>query len=371
MAGRAGALLLFLLALPLGAQEVATPELRGVVRGGASAPIPGAMVVLHRVDAVEAGEIDSLRAGPLGDFRFSLPTVPDPGGRGEVYFASVRHQGVLYFGPAIAAAVDLDSLYTIQVHDTVVAPPGGSGLAPTVRYLLAEEVEGGWQVTDLFQITVRGDRTWVAADSGLTWRYPLPPGHRDLQVGGGDIPPATTRVQDGMLEVTAPLPPGPRQLVVRYTLDSLTVDIPVPGGVEEMDFLVRDPAPSLEVRGLVPAESVELEPGVRYRRFAGAGVPDTVIQVRTLPPEFQFPTRWLAVALGLLLAGVGVYAVQRGAPAREPSSTGEAPAPPTREELVQQVAELDLTLAETSPGPERSRLQAQRERLVAELRRRS
>jgi hypothetical protein len=354
----------------LSAQEVARPQLVGTVTRGASEPVPGLTVVLHRVDAVEAGEIDSVRASPEGIFRFELPTVPDPGGRGEVYFASARHQGVLYFGLPITAAIQLDSMYSIQVYDTAVAPPRGAPILPSVRYILAEPVGEAWQLTDLIQLNVQGERTWVAADSGVTWSYPLPPGLREIQVGGGDVPEVSTALRDGSLEITAPLPPGFRQVVIRYLLDSLTVEIPVPGGVEEMDFLVRDPAPPVEVRGLIPAESVEVEPGVRYRRFAGVAVPDTVLQVRELPPEFQVPTRWLAVLLALLLAGVGLYAVRRPHGGMEAATESAPDRELSREELVREVAELDVALEEVGDGPEGRRLRARREGLVAQLRRR-
>ncbi|HSG49897.1 MAG TPA: hypothetical protein VLA43_18885 [Longimicrobiales bacterium] len=368
-----GALLLLAAPQAGASQEPAAPELRGTVTVGSDRPVPSAMVTLHRVDAVDAGEIDSIAAGVDGTFRFDLPTVPDPGGRGEVYFASVRHQGVLYFGPPVTAAVELDSVYRIQVYDTAVAPMGGAPLTPSVRYILVEEGQDGWQVTDLFQLVVEGDRTLVAADSGITWRYPLPPSHRDLQVGGGDVPPATTRVEEGYLLVSAPLPPGPRQLVVRYTVDSLTVDIPLPGGVAEMDLLVREPAPPVQVQGLVPAESVEMEPGVRYRRFSGVGVPSTTLRMIQEEAPFVFPVRWLAVVLGLVLAGVGVYVVRRapgGAPPAGPAP-GRAPERgPTREELVREVAGLDDALEVTPEGPARERMLHRRRVLVAALRQR-
>ena len=58
------------------------------------------VVVLHHVSDGEQGEVDSVRVGEEGSFSFTLPRAPDPG-RSDIYFASVRHDGVLYFGPAI------------------------------------------------------------------------------------------------------------------------------------------------------------------------------------------------------------------------------------------------------------------------------
>lgn len=366
---------------PLQAQEPAAPELQGVVVRGDSGPLPGAMVVLHRVDMVEAGEIDSLRAGPDGRFRFHLPTVPDPGGRGEVYFASVSHHGILYFGMPLTTGMELDSLYRIQVFDTTTAPPEGAPIPVAVRYLLVEEAEAGWEVTDLLELEVEGNRTWVAPEGGVTWRYPLPGGIRDLRIGGGDVAPAATTVEDGILTIAGPLSPGPRQVVLRYTLDSLSMTVPLPGGVEEMDLLIREPAPPVRVLGLTPTEAVEMEPGVSYRRYAGVALGESAIRVEAGEEGFTLPTAWLAVLLGLVLAGVGVYAVRRGggeagAPApgdgRGPGSgPGPGPGAPAdrekRARLILEVARLDQAL-ETAEGGERDRLAARRAELLAALR---
>jgi hypothetical protein len=177
--------------------------------------------------------------------------------------------------------------------------------------------------------------------------------------------------------VTAPLVPGPRQIVVRYVLDSLTVDIPLPGGVGEMDLLVREPAPPVEVQGLAPSESVELEAGERYRRFTGVAVEAQVIRLAQGDAPWRLSARWMAVLLGLLLTVAGIYAVlhspgagtRRGAPPAGPGGAEEAPGL-SREALILQVAELDETLDELTDGPARERLLHRRGTLLAELRRR-
>ena len=95
-------------AAPLGAhaQVEARAVLAGQVLLGDSAMRAG-MVVLHRVSDMQQGEIDSTRVAN-GAFSFTLPGVPNPA-LGDIYFASVHHQGVMYFGPAITQAIDLDS----------------------------------------------------------------------------------------------------------------------------------------------------------------------------------------------------------------------------------------------------------------------
>lgn len=363
------------------AQEAAQPLLQGVVEQGDGAPLPDAPVVLHRVDPLDAGEIDSIRSDPFGRFTFALPTVPDPGGRGEVYFASVRHDGVVYFGPPVARAVELDSIYRIQVYDTVTAPPSGAPIPLGVRYILAEAVEEGWQITDLLQLDAIGERTWVPGAEGVTWRYPMPPGIGEVEVGGGDLPGELTRFPEGSVEFTGPLSPGPRQLVVRYLLDSLALTVPLPGGVREMEFLVQEPAPPVRVSGLAASESVEMEPGVRYRRYVGIDLNSGVVQVLEGEEPASLPLEWLAVILGLGLTVVGLVAVRRGVVpgTRSGGAVATGDPPPTaqpgptvltardrRRRLVLEVARLDEAL-ESAEGPERDRLLGRREELVALL----
>ena len=114
-------------------------------------------VVLHRVSDIEQGEIDSTRVSN-GLFSFTLPGIPNPA-LGDIYFASVRHQGVMYFGPPITQAIDLDSAYVIQVWDTILAPAEGLDVALQSRVLFFDPQGSSWTVTDLFELRNDLDRT--------------------------------------------------------------------------------------------------------------------------------------------------------------------------------------------------------------------
>jgi hypothetical protein len=366
------------------AQEEARPTLSGqVLVGDDQRPVPGVTVVLHKVDATAAGEVDSVRTGADGDFRFDLPTVPDPANRGDVYFASTTWDGVFYFGPPLTNAVQLDSAYAIQVYDTAVVAMGETGAQMAVRYLLAEEDEAGWLVTDLMELVIPGDRTFVSLDSSAVWVYPLPEEARAVEVGGGDAEGTTAALVDGTLQLGGPMAPGPRQVLVRYRLDSLALTVPVPGGAAEMEFLVREPAPELVVEGLVATGVMEGEPGVDYRRFAARDVPSTVVRIAPGDAPFVFSQRWVAVLLGLIFAAAGVWAMRRGsgAPAAAGAAGGVAPggvpvgdragtgrSTPSRDELVREVAALDLQLADTQDPGEREELQRVREGLLRRIR---
>ncbi len=377
-----------LIAVAGGAQVEVQAELEGRVLRG-DGPLAGAQVVLHRVSADSAGELDSIATGPDGRFRFRLPALPDEGEAGRVYFASVRHQGILYFGPALSRPVQLDSVYTIQAWDTLTAPAAGADVPVGVRYLILESVPEGWLVTDLYELEVEPGRTLVASDEGATWRHPLPTGARAAEgpdgaggFGGLDAAPggedAGPRVEDGHVVVRAPLSPGPRQFVIRYVVPELDgLAIPFAQAVGTVEMLVQEPVPDLEVTGLDAVESVEMEPGVRYRHYTGSFPGSTVVTLRVAEAPFRLPLEWTAVVLGLLLAAAGVAAVRRGG--RRPGAPGVpyAPAadaaselsPDERRRLLVEVAQLDEQLEAVEPGSDdEARLREARAERTARLR---
>jgi hypothetical protein len=357
----------FLLVLgpqPARAQILADPVLSGRVLLGDSALTSGT-VVLHRVATESQGEVDSMRVGRDGGFSFRLPSVPDPG-RSELYFASVRHAGILYFGSAVTLPVQLDSLYEIRTYDTLMAPEPGIALPVQARNLFLEEEDGFWQVTDLLQVRYEGDRTVVAREGGAVWRYPLPPGAMDPSVVEGDFGVEALDFQEGDVVVRSALPPGERLFVVRYTLPDPFLSIPLPGETETLEVLVREPAPPLEVPLLVMTDRVELEAGTTYRRFSGTGLSDQVVRfvqgTTTSPP----PVRWLTVILALLMTGAGLWAVQRGSDGPATASAGDVT---SRQALLVRIARLDEDFeshGSTSPE-ERGAYDARRLELLRRL----
>jgi hypothetical protein len=338
--------------------------------GRDSVAIPGASVVLHLVTADTAGEIDSTRTSERGAFAFRLPTVPDPLGRGEVYFASVTHQGILYFGQAISQASQLDSTYLIQVHDTTVAPAQGFALPLRIRYLMLEPSADAWVVTDGFQVENPGQTTLVAGDGGVVWSYPLPPGATDLEIGGGDaVSPDAVQLIDGVLRISAPVQPGIRQFMVRYRLDEPRLDVPMPGTVDQVELLVREPAPPLTVVGLMAAEPVEIDPGSTYRRYGAVNIENGSVRVLPGTDSRPLPLEWVAVALGVVLVTASLYLMRQ--PGRGPASGVQSPIPSVelRERLLLEVAGLDDRLDQGAAGRERAGIVRRRRELVELIRR--
>jgi hypothetical protein len=351
----------------LHAQVPAEPVLQGRVLLGDSVLRAGT-VVLHRVSESAQGEVDSARVAADGSFALRLPAVPDPA-RSDVYFASVRHAGILYFGKALTLAVQLDSLYEIQAWDTVMAPEGGADLAVAGRSIFLEEADDGrWQVTDLFEIVNDRAGTVVAREGSPVWSHPLPEGIRDAEVSQSDLVAGGAEVRDGTLVVTAPIPPGERLLVVRYTADDPFLAIPLPRRTDALEVLIREPAPPVGSPALRPGEPAELQPGTTFRRLTGAGLEGTVVRLTEGRSPGLPPVRWLAVGLALLLTGVGLWAAR---PGWSPSAPGaRRPTEPDRRALVLEVARLDEDFASrkaTATPEERGAYEARRRELLRRL----
>ncbi len=369
--------------------------LEGVLLRGEE-PMPGGLVVLHRVGAVDAGPVDSVRTGADGRFSLTLPRLPDPE-TGEIYFASNRHQGLLYFGAAITGAPSLDSTYTIQAFDTLRAPAAGAPLEVEVRYLLVEASERGWGITDLVQPRLDGVNTLVPEPEGATWATTLPLEARDPRVVGGDFPPEATTFGPGRAAVAMPISPGSRQFVMGYEVESLDFDLELPGSTSEVEVLVPESAPPLQIAGLTPAEPIETPEGITYRRYLGVALTDAALEFREGEGPGQLPVRELGVLLALLLAGLGVWVVRRGqdggpvgagaggtrthlpaeasapapaAPSSTAASTADPAAPPPtspRERILFAIARLDEEL-EGADAVRTERIRGERAQLMERLR---
>ena len=349
---------------PLAAQTDEFRLLGQILKTGE--PVDSATVVLHRVSPDVAGEVDSVRVDRDGSFEFVLPSAPDVEVTSEIYFASVRYEGVLYFGSAVHETEQLDSVYVIEVYGATEAPPVGMPLPLKVRNIFLEPADEGWQVTDLMQINNPGETTIVAADSGIVWSYPLPDGARSPRVGQGDLPEDAISFEGGRVSLTAPLPPGERMLLIRYELPGVDVDIPAPGSTETFEILVKEPSPPLEVSGLAPIDVVSLEAGSTYRRYGATGVSRAVIGLVEAEGEPLPPASTVALVLTVLLAGAGLLVYFRPRP---PVALSAAPAGAAgREALILEAVRLDEALEQTSDPDARQRLLDQRAALIERLR---
>jgi hypothetical protein len=127
--------------------------------------------------------------------------------------------------------------------------------------------------------------------------------------------------------------------VFRYMLDDMFTAIPTPGVVDQFEVLIREPAPLMEVEGLSFLASVELEAGSTYRRYSGQSVDLASIRLVAIDAPFEPPVQWVAVVLAVLLAGMGLFALE-GSGLSLASGTSVASAS-SRHGLLVEVAGLD------------------------------
>jgi len=344
----------------LSAQVDVVPVFGGTVFVGDTPMTVGTVVLHHLADGTQ-GELDSIAVEADGSFSFPLPNTPDST-RSDMYFGSVRHDGVLYFGPAITTAAQLDSTYEIHAYDTLLAPEEGLAVALQARSVFFEPDTDGWRVTDLFQLRNDESRTIVARPDGVVWSHPLPPEASDVTAGEGEMATDAVAYEGGSLVVRAALPPGERLFVVRYRLGSPIIDIPNRGRTEAFDVLIREPAPPLEVEGLELLDRIELEAGTTYMRFTGANVTAPSVRVVDMEPEWVMDARWIAVILTLVLGGGGLIALRpRGGAV--PNRIADRPS------LLVQVARLDEEFeGADAPPAARREYERRRSELIHEIR---
>jgi hypothetical protein len=365
------ALSLIGLAAPLGAQVEARPILEGTAFLGDSVMNDG-VVVLHHLSDGTQGELDSIRVDEEGRFRFELPQAPDPA-RSDVFFASLQHDGVLYFGPAITRVLELDSVYEIRAYDTLLAPAQGVDMTLESRSVFIEPDSSGlWRFTDLFQLHNDRGRTVVARDGGLTWSYPLPEGARDVVAGQGDMTLAEAEYVGGEVGLSSALAPGQRLFVVRYRMDSPYVTLPTPGGTAALEVFVREPGPAVEIDGLTLSESIDLEEGGTFRRYGAVDYVAPSVVVAEGSEVRRPPKPWIAAGLALLLTAAGLLALRGGLGrvAEPPVATSAGAGGPDRQAILVEIARLDEAFeAKEQPGPrERSAYERRRSELLTRLR---
>lgn len=316
-------------------------------------------VVLHRVSALFSGEVDSVSVSGDGGFAFVIPEgFGSPGG--DVYFASLRYQGVLYFGGPLSEAADTVGTYVIRAYPTVGAAPG-TRLAVRVRNTFLERSASGpgWTVTDLFEIRNSLAMTVIASEEGAAWSHALPPEAVDFQVGQSDLSPDAASFRGGVVHVSSPVPPGEWVYLFRYRIPGDAFTMPLERGTASMELLFREPAGDLTVEGLAAVGPLDME-GATYRRFAGRDLAATVVTVgpgQPLSPSGSIPLVAVLLALALTVAG-SLLALRT--PSRLPARTAAR-----RSTLLIDIARLD---EEWSEGRlEVEEYNRRRGRLLAEL----
>ncbi|MCY4572474.1 MAG: hypothetical protein OXF01_06695 [Gemmatimonadetes bacterium] len=282
----------------------------GEVRIGAE-PADTGTVVLHRVSPTLSGSMDSVQVTDGGRFEFVVDTGADSAGV-DVYFASIRYQGLLYFGAPVTGVADLVEAYVLRAYPSVGATPD-TRLPVRVRNVFVEKAEPGpgWLVTDVFEVENGMEVSVVASEEAATWSHALPPGAFAFSVGRSDLAPEGASFSGGRVFVSTPFPPGELAYGFHYQLPEDRFTLPMEGATRSMELLFREPAGELTVTGLASVGPLELD-GATFRRFAGREMAASVVVVEPGVPRAPLRSMpLLAVLLGLALTAAGSILVLR------------------------------------------------------------
>ncbi|HEX5632240.1 MAG TPA: hypothetical protein VFX50_03395, partial [Gemmatimonadales bacterium] len=335
------------------------------VRAADTVPIAGP-VVLHKLAMATQGPVDTVRTG--ADGRFAFRVAPDTA---AIFLLSSRFAGIEYFSRPLRVQPGLGDSVAVEVHDTSSTAP----VTLTGRYLLVSRATQGGRrsVLDLLIVRNPGPLTRAAADSAApTWTVPLPKDAGDLDAGEGEFSAAAFEQDGDSLRYLAPVLPGERQLVVRYTVPAGgTLEFPTLPVAESLVVMLEEREARVTTDGFARADSTVID-GQTYWRWVGRGdVPAVALGF----PGFDTgrdPLPWLVALLGLVLAG-GVWLALRRRPgaALVPGAVLVPPRPADDvARLVDAIARLDAEHGGREAEldePTRARYAAERARLRAEL----
>ena len=242
-----------------------------------------------------------------------------------------------------------------------------AGTPPKV--ISAPGADGSRDVLDIVQVGNPGETTRVPRDSTTpTWHMKLPRGIASFQVGEGDVPTSAVVQAGDSLVVTAPFPPGLKQVVVTYVVprDLATLRVPLDQPTLRLELLVEDSSASASGANLVAADPLTIQ-GRRFRRFSASDIPvGETVQI-TFGTAGARNLGWLAVVLSAVLLGAGGYiAAQR----RQTAGPAAADAEPDDDALLRQIVALDERYASReaqTPPAEWADYQAKRASLKASL----
>jgi hypothetical protein len=358
---RAG-LLLLLAAGPAAAQQGIRLDGRVLLgRAADSVPLAGAWVVLHEVTMAGGGPLDSLRAGRDGAFRLGH-AAPDTT---ALYMASTTYLGLTYFSQVVTGRDSTVVLEPLVVYDTSSTGPA---IAVSQRHIIVRNGEAGGRrsVLELVALANDGNVARIAGEPPRpTWVGRLPAGVSDFEVGQGDLSSEAVRVVGDSVVVTAPVPPGVKQLVFSYTVpagDELR--LPMDQAAERLLVLLEDTTVTVAA-GPLERRGVEVFNEQPFAVFSGVAPADGGAMVFRFSRSAFSPNMVVLIVVGLAgaLLLLAIPLLRRTTPARL-----RAHPPDTPEALARTIAALDATYERGSRGPEETAAwQAERAALKARL----
>ncbi len=264
------------------------------IAGADTVPAAAVWAVLHRVTPTGGAAVDSIRTDGAG--RYALDA-GDPDST-ATYLISARYAGIAYFSEPRVGVGPRDTLATLVVFDT-------SSVAPSIRIaerhivLRPRGPQGAMRVLELVVLENAGTITRFAPDTTRpVWEGQIPAGVLEFEVGAADLTAAAVFLRGDRMAVSAPMPPGRRQLLVSYVVPGGVRDVVFPAtqASDVLNLLVGDSAVTVVAPELAGG-GVEMLEGIPYRRYSRVAAPAGV----ELRVEFPSERAMSALLLPILV----------------------------------------------------------------------
>jgi hypothetical protein len=319
--------------------------------------------VLHEVTVGGGGPRDSLKADGSGRFRFGVSR-PDTA---ALYMVSTTFRGLTYFSAVVPGRDTSAALGPLVVFDTSSTGPA---IIVAQRHIVVRSATAGGSraVLELVALANDGARTRIAGTPPRpTWVGRLPAGATNFQVGQGDVSAEAVQAVGDSVVVTAPVPPGVKQLVFTYDVPGgKALRLPIDQPAERLLVLLEDTAAVL-TEGPLQRQGVQVFNDTQFALFSGAAPSGGGAMAFAFGRSPRLATKTLTlvvVGITALLLIIAVPMLWRRAPAPV-----VAMAPETPEALARRIAVLDAEHARAgSLGPDAEHdYQSRRAALKAEL----
>ena len=333
----------------------------------AGMPLADAWVVMHEVHLQGGAPVDSARTDRNGRYVLSVSAFDSA----SVYLVSATFRGITYFTSALVPRGAADTAETLVVYDTSSTSPR---ILVDQRHVIVRvpDADGGRPVLEVLVLANTGTVTRITNESSQpVWRGIIPRGIVQFEVSESEVSPEAIALMGDTLEVTAPIPPGQKQLVLTYVLPAGMREfvIPVDQPIRRLTVLLEDTT-AVVASGALEYGGVQIFEDAQFALYEGRAMSagqDVAFRFSRQP--FAVGRLWVVVvaatALAMLLAlirwGWGRGRRRSPVPVTDPGA------------LARRIATLDETYERAAPGErgesayreERVRLKAQLEEVLA------
>lgn len=326
-------------------------------------PVPGKWVVLHRIGHDSAGPLDSVRTDARGRYNFRYPRAEEDS---ALFIVSATHGGVAYFTQTLRPGHVQGEAAELMVFDTTSAR---LPLRIQGRHFIVSLGQNGedHDVLEVYELSNDSSLTAVASKSGPVWTAIVPERAHDFRVGQGDVSEGGLTMQNGRVQLFAPIAPGLKQLSFRYKLpaSAFPLSIPITEDVGVLEIVTDDPGARISGAGVREMPAVQNE-GRTYKRFLSQDVHENEVVRIALTPARSTSRGATAAVLGALFAlGAALaIAVAVNRARRQPVAAQRPAQPHETHVLVRAIAELDERFETTRSADATGRAAYEAERSV-------